>query len=164
MLALAPMTGYDLKRHFDSSARHFWAADKAQIYRTLARLVEEGLAEIEVIPGAGAPNRQLHRITTGGRAALEAWLRSPVEPHADRDPFLARMFFAEHLSPEAFRALLAGRREEAEALLAHFERLRAEAAEATDRGTRMRLATLANGIAHARAELSWLDETEKELP
>ena len=46
LLALAPMTGYDLKRHFDSSVRHFWWADKAQIYRTLATLVAGGLAEV----------------------------------------------------------------------------------------------------------------------
>lgn len=163
LLAIAPMTGYELKRHFDSTARHFWAADKAQIYRTLARLVDEGLADVEVVPGDGAPDRQVHRITADGRAALAAWLASPVEAQADRDAFLARLFFAESLEPAALEALLAQRRRAAEELLAHFERIRDDAAEAGGRGAQLRLATLGNGIAHARAELAWLDEIEAEL-
>ncbi|WP_456286498.1 PadR family transcriptional regulator [Microbacterium sp. JZ70] len=164
LLALAPMTGYDLKRHFDSTARHFWAADKAQIYRTLARLVDDGLAAVEVVPGAGAPDRQVHRITAEGRAALAEWLVSPVEAHADRDPFLARLFFADGLEPEALRRLLAVRRQEAEELLAHFESIRDTTGAPRDRAARFRLATLANGIAHMRAELAWLDEIEADLP
>ena len=35
-----PYTGYDLKKIFDTSVRHFWPADQSQIYRTLARLTE----------------------------------------------------------------------------------------------------------------------------
>lgn len=163
LLALAPMTGYDLKRHFDSTARHFWSADKAQIYRTLARLVAEGLAEVEVVPGEGAPDRQLHRITAAGREALSAWLSSPAEPHTDRDPFLARVFFGDALSAEALAELLDERQRQAEALLAHFESMRAEAGTPADRGMRLRLATLANGVAHAEAELAWLAQTRKDL-
>jgi hypothetical protein len=50
----------------------------------------------------------------------------------------------------------------AEAKLALFERMRAED-EAPDRGARLRLATLDNGIAHLRTELAWLDAVEKEF-
>ena len=39
-----PFSGYDLKKLFDTSVRHFWPADQSQIYRTLARLTEQGLA------------------------------------------------------------------------------------------------------------------------
>ncbi len=38
-----PYTGYDLKKIFDTSIRHFWPADQSQIYRTLARLTERVL-------------------------------------------------------------------------------------------------------------------------
>ena len=31
-----PLSGYDLKKVFDSSVRHFWYADQSQIYRTLS--------------------------------------------------------------------------------------------------------------------------------
>ncbi|UVS80763.1 PadR family transcriptional regulator [Actinokineospora sp. UTMC 2448] len=162
LLAIAPMTGYDLKRHFDSTVGHFWSADKAQIYRTLAQLVADGYAQVETVAGAGAPDRQEHRITAAGRSALAAWLESAPERQVERDPFLARVFFGADLDDDGFRALIAGRRETTSARLAGFERLRAEA-DAPDRAARLRLATLDNGIAHLRTELAWLDAVEEEL-
>jgi DNA-binding PadR family transcriptional regulator len=54
LLNLAPMTGYDLKKVFDSSISHFWAADKAQIYRTLTALVADGYATVEVLTEGGS--------------------------------------------------------------------------------------------------------------
>ncbi|WP_184813595.1 PadR family transcriptional regulator [Actinophytocola algeriensis] len=162
LLAIAPMTGYDLKRHFDSTVGHFWAADKAQIYRTLARLVADGFAEVEKVAGAGAPDRQEHRVTAAGRAALAEWLSSEPERHVQRDPFLARVFFGADLGADGLRALFASRREEARSQLADFERVRAETA-AADRGARLRLATLDNGIAHLRTELAWLEAAEGEF-
>jgi PadR family transcriptional regulator, regulatory protein AphA len=45
-----PYTGYDLKKIFDSSVHHFWSADQSQIYRTLARLTDQGLARMEKQP------------------------------------------------------------------------------------------------------------------
>ncbi|WP_035777058.1 PadR family transcriptional regulator, partial [Arthrobacter sp. H5] len=58
MLGRSPMTGYDLKKRFDASIGHFWAADKAQIYRTLNKLVADDLAEVVVVPQASLPDRQ----------------------------------------------------------------------------------------------------------
>ncbi|RSN24298.1 PadR family transcriptional regulator [Streptomyces sp. WAC 05977] len=162
LLALTPMTGYDLKRHFESTVGHFWAADKAQIYRTLARLVADGLAEVEKVAGSGAPDRQEHRITAAGRAALAEWLASEPERHVERDPFLARVFFGADLDDDAFRSLLAARREATRARLERFERTRAETG-ASDRAARLRLSTLDYGIANLRVELDWLDALEKEL-
>ncbi|WP_043536674.1 PadR family transcriptional regulator [Saccharomonospora cyanea] len=162
LLALGPMTGYDLKRHFDSTVGHFWSADKAQIYRTLAQLVADRCAEVETVAGSGAPDRQVHRITAAGRAALAEWLASAPERHVERDPFLARVFFGGDLDDDGLRSLLARRREATEAKLERFERMRAEA-EASDRGARLRLATLDNGIAHLRTELAWLDAVEEEV-
>ncbi|MGK5671350.1 PadR family transcriptional regulator [Micromonospora sp. URMC 106] len=162
LLALAPMTGYDLKRHFDSTVGHFWTADKAQIYRTLAQLVAEGLAEVETVAGSRAPDRQEHRITAAGRAALAAWLASEPERQVDRDPFLARVFFGADLDDGGLRLLFAQRRAATQAQLARFERMRT-GVEASDRGARLRLATLDNGIAHLRTELAWLDAVEGEV-
>jgi hypothetical protein len=38
ILSFSPMTGYDLKKAFDRSVRHFWPVNQSQIYRTLAEL------------------------------------------------------------------------------------------------------------------------------
>jgi DNA-binding PadR family transcriptional regulator len=162
LLAIAPMTGYDLKRHFDSTVGHFWAADKAQIYRTLARLVAEGHAEVETVAGSGAPDRQEHHVTAAGRAALAEWLVSEPERHVERDPFLARVFFGADLDDDGLRSLFARRREAVQTQLASFEQMRAEA-DTPDRGARLRLATLDNGIAHLHTELAWLEAVEDEI-
>ena len=162
LLALAPMSGYDVKKHVDSTIRHFWAADKAQVYRALAALVREGFATVEVIPQEGRPDRQEHHITEAGRRALREWLASPLPAPTDRDPFLARLFFAGDLEPEEVRTLLAQRRAQTEELLAALTALR-PASAVTDRASYLRLATLENGLAHARAELNWLDTIEKDL-
>ncbi|MDF2806185.1 MAG: hypothetical protein K0S43_1131 [Cellulosimicrobium sp.] len=175
LLTIRPMTGYDLKRAFDSSVRHFWAADRSQLYRTLAAIVDAGLAEVEVVPQESYPDRKVHTITDAGREALRDWLASPLEPEDSREPFLGRLFFGDLLDGDGVAGLLAARRALAEetvaALTAEEERVAAVLADGGPdadrvRGTRglaLRLATLRHGLAHARTELAWLDETEREV-
>jgi DNA-binding PadR family transcriptional regulator len=172
LLSVQPMTGYDLKRAFDHSVRHFWAADRSQLYRTLAALVEAGHAEVEVVTQESYPDRKVHHLTPAGRAALRDWLASPLEVEDLRDPFLGRVFFADALDDDALAELLAARRHQVEATIVALaaEDARVAAALAVrdpdappDRGLALRLATLRSGLAHARTELAWLDETEREV-
>lgn len=164
LLAIAPMTGYDIKRHLDSTVRHFWAADKAQVYRALASLVKDGFATVEIVRQETRPDRQEHHITDAGRAALHDWLASPLPAPAERDPFLARAFFAGELDRDEVLDLLAQRRAHAQELLAALTAMQRAPGAATDRSAYLRNATLDNGLAHARAELEWLDTVERDLP
>ncbi|TFC83885.1 PadR family transcriptional regulator [Cryobacterium cheniae] len=171
ILDLAPMTGYDLKKSIEASVAHFWSADQSQIYRTLAALVADGLAEVEVIPQDGRPDRREHHITPAGRAALNDWLRSPLEPETPHDAFLMRLFFVGTLGVPATRAVLRARRSQAIAMLAGLRSVAEQDQthrEPDDRapddlGRRLRFATLRNGILHAEAELAWLNETKEAL-
>jgi len=162
-LGLAPMSGYDLKRRFDSSVSYFWSADKAQIYRTLAALVDQGLVEVRTTRGGAGPHRQEHSITPAGEEALHSWLVSDLDRRAAREPFLARVFFAGDLDPEETATLLRRRREAAQSLLATVTAIRDEYGEPVDRAAMLRLATVDNGLRHARAELEWLDDLERAL-
>ena len=165
-LSIDSMTGYDLKRHFDSSAAYFWSADKAQIYRTLASLVADGLAETEVVPGDGAPDRIVHRITPAGRDVLAAWLDSPLDRQPERDPFLARLFFAGD-DAELVRRLVTARRTAVEASVQDLERVRAQTPP-VDRDSSpapwLRIQTLEYGIAVGRHELVWLNSLLEDSP
>ena len=67
-----PMTGYELKKIFDTSVRHFWPADQSQIYRTLSRLSERGWAEMEIIKQSERPDRKVYRLTPRGRRSCTA--------------------------------------------------------------------------------------------
>lgn len=105
-LSVRPFTGYDLKKTFDDTVRHFWSSDKAALYRMLAELEREGLAISEVIPQDRRPDRHLYSLTEAGRAELDRWLRSPLEPPIRREPFLIQVFFSDRLTPEERDALL----------------------------------------------------------
>ncbi|MEU8268175.1 PadR family transcriptional regulator [Sphaerisporangium sp. NPDC049002] len=167
-LSLKPLTGYDLKKYFDASVRHFWSADQAQIYRALAQLSEDGLVQVRVIEQDGRPDRKEHHITDAGRIELDGWLRAPVERHAPREPFLARVFFAGRLPAAETAAIVDARIAAAEeqlgvlcAIAAQSTAVLDDVPPAADR--LLAAATLENGIRHVAAELDWLRDLRNDL-
>jgi DNA-binding PadR family transcriptional regulator len=122
-LSYMPLSGYDLKRAFDGSVRHFWPADQAQIYRTLAQLADEGLVERETVTGEKQRERHVYHITAAGRAELRQWLATPQPPSEDREPFLIQVFFAANLAPEESLRILEGQRDELRQQYAFYEAL-----------------------------------------
>jgi PadR family transcriptional regulator AphA len=99
-LSYVPMSGYDLKKAFDESVRHFWPANQSQIYRTLAELDEQGLVEKEIIPREDRLDMKVYRANEAGLAELRRWLSTPLPPHDTREPFLIQIFFGGQL-PDA---------------------------------------------------------------
>ena len=95
-----PYSGYDLKKIFDTSVRHFWTADQSQIYRTLNRLTENGWAEMEKIEQENRPARKEYSITTQGRQELQDWLVAPLPFGESRSASLIQVFFAGQLSDD----------------------------------------------------------------
>ncbi len=93
-LSYSPFTGYDLKKFFDQSVHHFWTADQSQIYRTLARLSEEGMVEMNVVEQHDRPYRKLYSITDNGREVLREWLAGPFQGGEARNPVLLKTFFS----------------------------------------------------------------------
>jgi DNA-binding PadR family transcriptional regulator len=162
LLAIRPMSGYELKRIIDESVGHFWTADQSQIYRTLAGLVDDDLASRRTVVQDDRPNLHLHAATQDGLAELDRWLASPLQAPPMREPFLARLFFADRLPTDEVRELLNARRQEANELLAALEAI-AISQESSGLGHVLRSATQTYGIAHAKAELDWLDEVERQV-
>ena len=100
-LNYGPMTGYDLKKHIDSSTQFFWHARLSQIYPTLKRLDENGLTESKIKPQEGKPDKKFYAITEKGRAALLSWLNEyPSEVAPSKQPELLKIFFAAELEKE----------------------------------------------------------------
>jgi PadR family transcriptional regulator, regulatory protein AphA len=89
-----PLTGYDLKKVFDRSIRHFWHADQSQIYRTLTRLTEEGAVKMDVMEQTDRPDRKVYTITPTGRKMLVDWLMQPFPQEDSRSKPLVQMFFS----------------------------------------------------------------------
>ncbi|MFJ4651341.1 PadR family transcriptional regulator [Nocardia sp. NPDC088792] len=97
MLALRPLSGYDLGKWMDGPGRFIgYRVTLPQVYRTLAKLVERGLVDFEVDARTGKPDAKVYRLTADGIRALQDWAHSPYEP-APRpmDPdFMLRFLFA----------------------------------------------------------------------
>ncbi|MDJ0748823.1 MAG: PadR family transcriptional regulator [Woeseiaceae bacterium] len=109
MLTDGPASGYDLKKEFESSFAHFFAAGYGSIYPALSALAEDGLVDCELVPQDGKPDRKVYRITDTGRAFLLEALENTTPCHKVRSEFLATMCFAHLMRPEVVEAVLDNR-------------------------------------------------------
>jgi PadR family transcriptional regulator AphA len=106
MLANGPMTGYAMRQAIARSVGHFWQESYGQLYPTLHRLADEGLAVAR--PKSGGPGRDsaAYSITERGRAELARWLALPPVLEARRDEVLLKTFFAGAVPPSVTAANL----------------------------------------------------------
>lgn len=121
MLTDGEASGYDLKKHFESSFGHFFSAGYGSIYPALASLAADGLVSCLCIPQAGKPDRKVYSITPAGRDALLAELDAPNPSHKVRSEFLATICFAHLMSAEQIATVLDNRIAEIESYEKLFE-------------------------------------------
>jgi DNA-binding PadR family transcriptional regulator len=171
-LTIQPFSGYDIKRFFDNSVRHFWSADQAAIYRTLADLEAEQLVAHERVEQQTRPDRKLYHITPAGAAALDAWLVLPAAAVVRREPLLLKLFFTNRLGAAGLSAVIDAELEAVDAelstfaaILATIEHDRAEVlaqlgvGEAADSYRQVLvgpLVTLTNGVRLGLSHRDWL--------
>ncbi len=77
-------SGYQLTRRFDRSIGHWWRASHQQIYKTLARMSENGLVTYVEQAQDGKPDKKVYSITDTGRKTLSEWIRTPGKDATDR--------------------------------------------------------------------------------
>src|SRR6266581_3830376 len=167
-LNYGPMTGYELKKFFDSSVAHFWNAELSQIYPSLKQLESEGLVERQVEVQEDRPNRKVYSITEDGRGELVEWLASPAESEQVREPILIKVFFGAALSKQEIISVLRRQIEERNEYLQALE------------GSCAMISTFANaiglkrdalfweltveaGITHHRAEVEWAKQAIRRI-
>ena len=169
LLAERSLTGYELKTvWFDRTIAHFWAADQAQIYRTLERLTAQELVRVEAVFSPNRLPRKRYSLTAAGRAELASWLRTPQPSAPVRDALQIQLFCGASLTDEELTALLTAERS-AQERRRDLYRQQFAAAEAgsDDRAHRLRLLTLRRGIERAAATIAWVEEalaTVADLP
>jgi PadR family transcriptional regulator AphA len=163
-----PITGYDLKKVFDTSIRHFWPADQSQIYRTLARLTEQKLAEVEVVEQTDRPDRKVYHITEVGRQALHQWLLGPAPVEEARSAPLVQIFFAGQLDDEQILAKMEQGAAFMRGLLARYEQVTPQIspyAEMVDspRDVFFWMLTLELGTRMIQAQLDWAESVIQRI-
>lgn len=157
-----PYTGYDLKKIFDSSVRHFWPADQSQIYRTLGRLTELGYVNMEKVVQDDRPDRKVYHISDAGRSELLRWLSGPPPMDEPRSAPLIQVFFAGQLSDEEILAKFEGFVEMMRSVLSTYnlvpEQLGPYQEEiASPREHFFWMLTLENGMRNMQAQLEWAE-------
>ncbi|HME58269.1 MAG TPA: PadR family transcriptional regulator [Terracidiphilus sp.] len=73
-----PMSGYDLRKIFASTAMGTFSDSPGAIYPALRRLEERGLARGTVVESSSLRRRRVFRITPKGLSAFKEWLKKPV--------------------------------------------------------------------------------------
>ena len=167
-LSFKPFSGYDLKKTFDKSVRHFWPANQSQIYRTLSQMTDEGLIEKEVIEREERLDMKIYSITEAGRSELHDWLAAPLSEKETREPFLIQVFFGGKLSDEELLNLLRHEKKNAEEnLLAYDAVYRATTAQPNSindpRAFYLSMLTLEYGVKSNHALLEWLNEAIERI-
>ncbi|NDJ51449.1 MAG: PadR family transcriptional regulator [Chloroflexi bacterium] len=167
-LSVRPLSGYDLKRAFDHSVQHFWPADQSQIYRSLRQIHEAGFVEQEVIPRDGKLDVKIYHLTEAGQSELIDWLRTPLDPQDNREPFLIQLFFSGLLRQDELLALLKHQRSQIDDLLQLYRGVyNASTREVDDadfqRRVTMSLLTLEYGVRLNHAYRGWLDEVIQRI-
>ncbi len=112
LLTVREACGYDLKKTFESSFKHFFPAGYGSIYPALADLAEAGLVECREIPQVGKPDRKVYQITAAGEQAFIDALNQTDPQHKLRSEFLAMIYFADRIEEKRLDVLLDDRIEQ----------------------------------------------------
>lgn len=78
LLETQPMSGYDLRKIFASTAMGSFSDSPGAIYPALGRLEKRGLVRGALEGSSSLRPRRVYRITPKGAAAFKMWLKKPV--------------------------------------------------------------------------------------
>lgn len=156
LLEDGPRHGYELKHEYDERFAAGRPLAFGQVYATLARLLSNGLVEVDAIEVGAGPERKRYAITDLGVTDLEDWLGRPEPP----EPHLQTVLFA-----KVALALLSGR--PASDFLdvqrtAHLSRMR-ELTSLKARGDLSAKLVADYALFHLEADLRWLELTAARL-
>jgi len=159
-LSIESMSGYEIKQLVSESIGHFWGESYGQIYPTLNRLSEEGLAVVEPKEGG----KKVYSITEAGLEELRTWAEGPLEERPQRNELLLRLFFGRHVPKERLVELVEEARVRQEQALRWYRE--AEDAPREDRehpDFAYWTMSLRFGLIMGEAFVRWCDETLEEL-
>lgn len=162
-----PASGYDLKKAFDESVRHFWDAELSQIYPSLHRLHREGLVSFTTEPSDRGPDRKVYARTPAGLEVFRQWLAAGPVVGDQRIGHLAQLFFLGQFDDaprtrsflEELRAVFGRRLAALCAIESHVRDANGELSSELTTNTVHPYLTLRYGIRRMEATVAWCDES-----
>ncbi len=162
LVAIRPMTGYELTGFAERSIGNFFPLTRSHIYSELDRLGRLGLLHSTEVEQEYAPTKRLFEITPAGSDQLQQWLEGTMTKEGrSRNLFLVRIFFGHRSSPERLAALL----DEFEtAARLRRDQIALIAEKLADRpGSVFRRSTAVFGLRHEDANLEWVAQMRPVL-
>jgi DNA-binding PadR family transcriptional regulator len=173
LLTYRPLTGYGLKKIFDKSISHVWAASLSQIYRELSALEKKGYVQSTIKKQEDRPDKKIYRITEEGRTAFQVWLKdfSGTFSSPKRDEFMLKIFFGSKLEKEQlikeFNHFILQKREYLNSLKQieeNFAKYRHEfTADIPEKEEIFWNFTIKRGIMNLEVAIKWAEECIEEL-
>jgi PadR family transcriptional regulator AphA len=106
LLAIKPMTGYDLSRSYKRALQQIWYAPLGQIYPSLRQMQRAGLLRVVVKVQQHRPNRKVYSLTPEGRRFLTEWLAEPAELPRMHHEFIHKLFLLRNVAATERAALV----------------------------------------------------------
>jgi PadR family transcriptional regulator AphA len=165
VLAIEPMSGYDLGLTIRQSVGHFWNESYGQIYPNLKQLAREGFASRKTERQKGKPDRHVYSITDKGRERLKKWLAVPPQPEIPRNELLLKLFFGPQVPTEILIGYVEHMANECRDLLGLLERAEREEIDKNQQypGAPYWKMAAHFGQMEMKAHLRWAEETLAEL-
>src|SRR4051794_2576933 len=117
MLMKGPLSGYDIKKQFESVFSYFFDASYGAIYPTLNKMEKQGYIDKHVQIQEGKPNKNLYAINEQGKEQFSQYLNSIIETDVIRSDFCMRMYFGEYASNDEILVWLEEARDKTEAVI-----------------------------------------------
>ncbi|MBS0287539.1 MAG: PadR family transcriptional regulator [Proteobacteria bacterium] len=162
MLAIEPMSGYEIKKAIERSTSYFWSESDGQIYPALSHCVEKGWATChEEGSKTSTRTKKIYKITSQGKEELRSWLIKKVQPNLLRNELLLKLFFGKNVKEqENIHHVRVHEKEIKEGLnmfLSIRDNLKSNHKNSPD--LKYWLITLDHGITMSKAELKWCKDT-----
>jgi DNA-binding PadR family transcriptional regulator len=162
VLSLKPASGYDIKQFVQGSIGHFWSESYGRIYPLLKELADEGLiVQQRGTKTSGRSERQVYAITAAGEMALRQWLEHSPRNESPRSELLLKLFFCDHVAPEASARHVREKKQLEEKHIAIYEQTARHIQQRypAHPGLPYWLMTLNFGRHRSQALVAWCDET-----
>jgi PadR family transcriptional regulator AphA len=165
ILAIEPMSGYDLGHTIRASVGHIWNESYGQIYPNLKRLAADGFVTAKTERQKSKPDRRIYSVTEKGRERLVKWLALPPQPEIARNEFLLKLFFGERIPTEILIGWVERMIESESAVLRELMRVEREEIAQNQHypGAPYWRMAARFGQLELKAHLRWAEETLAEL-
>lgn len=164
MLALLKKSsGYDLKKHMESSTQYFWKETFSSIYPILEDLEKQKLIVKIDVPIKNDRKRNVYTLTPKGKEILENWLMKPPEDIQLRNELLLKLFFGNLVPIETNIEHLKQYKKELANKLSSFREIENELLSINSLESFYGLITLDHGIRQTTTSLEWCNKAIKIL-